>query len=405
MIDTALPPDNSPSSHIRTFLHQLFTEIGDPLPEMWPHVSSAEYASRFRTLRQRLSQLYDFLDKHPTQNRVQRLFTRFYAESASALFALDREQAGLSLQAHPSSVQKLAARPPVEVRYDQLYCTPDSTERRVNKILEVQSSPDQGRVLFVGDDDLGSIVLSDRFQGEIHVIDLDTRLLDFIEQQAPQVQLHKIDLILGGVPPWMQGHFDTVVLDPPWDIGGAWAFLSRALYCLKQSPAARIILAFCPIQMELIGSEMRRFWLRLARYGLACESIHAACHLYDLTPMQTESYRRAFGLYLPEIESPLFDVLIKVPYTFSHLYELRRIEGFRMGKLRQKLFSWWLTNNQGPHEPPALSAANEPQEEIDAAEETIPSTYPAPPLQDATPHTIPEQSPSTAEAVPKEPAS
>lgn len=334
----------SPTPQIRRFLHHLFAHFGDPLPDDWPHLSPRAFASHERQLRRRLSQLYEFLDRDPTQTRIQRLFARFYAESAASLLALDYRNAHAPRSAHPSTCERLAKRPPVEVRYDQLYCTPDSTERRVNKILDVTTDPN-GRVLFVGDDDLGSILLSERFAGEIHVIDLDTRLLDFIADQAPRVQRHKIDLILGGVPRSMFGQFDTVVLDPPWDIGGAWAFLSRALYCLRESPSARILLAFCPIQMELFGTQMRRFWTRLSRYGLFCESIDPACHLYDLSPMRTPDYQRAFGLHLPTVESPLLDALRLVPYTFAHLYELRRIEPFRIHPLRKALFTWWLTHN------------------------------------------------------------
>jgi hypothetical protein len=318
--------------------------MGEALPEGWPLVSSSDFAASSRILQQRLGFLYDFLDKDSTQSRIQRLFARFYAESARHLLELDYHAASDALFAEAANVSLLRARPEAEVRFDQLYCTPDSTQRRAEKIRELTMSA-ESRVLFVGDDDLTSILLAREFAGEIHVIDLDERLLEFIAKAAPSVRCHKLDLILGGIPAWMYQHFDTVILDPPWDIRGAWAFLSRALYCLRDHVDARILLAFCPVQMELIGSQMRQFWQRLARHGLFCEGISHTFHLYDLAPMNTEAYRKAFGLYLPTIESPLFERLRETPFTFSHLYEIRRIQRRRPRRLRDALLRWWLTDS------------------------------------------------------------
>lgn len=338
-----------PGLAIRAFLREVFASLGIDHAGVDGAVSLSEQARLRQRLVGELRAFYRELDADPSQDRVQRLFSRFYGESATMMQSLALREALSGYDASKASVSLLSQRPAVEVGYDQLYCTPGSTERRVDAILSRLPNED-ARVLFVGDDDLGSPILAQRWGGEVHVIDLDLRLLSFIQERAPQVQCHTIDLIQGGVPRWMREHFDIVVLDPPWDLGGAWCFLSRALYCLKQLSTARIMLAFCPIQMEVIGSQMRRFWERLGRFGLTCQSLTSALHLYDLSPMATDSYQKAFGLYLPSRTTPFFEQIKKVPYTYSHLYELRRIHGFSLSRLRQWWFHWWLTHQHAHSE-------------------------------------------------------
>jgi len=131
----------------------------------------------------------------------------------------------------PEVLELLGTRPEAIIEYDQLYCTPDSTERRIERILQ-EFGDEKHRVLFLGDDDMGSVVLASRFKGEVHMMDLDDRIHEAVAEKAPSVFRHKVDFVQGGVPVEFYQTFDAVILDPPWDFYRLWCFLDKAMFCL-----------------------------------------------------------------------------------------------------------------------------------------------------------------------------
>lgn len=334
-----------PRVKIRTYLRELFAGIGRELPESWPNVSPSEFAEYRQALSDRIDGLYQYIDSQTHIKAIQKQFARFFPETTLQLLRLDWAQPEQRHAVTEDTLQRLERRPPAIVAYDQLYCTPDSTERRANRILETIPQDSSSRVLFLGDDDLGSVILAPRFAGEVHVIDLDDRLLDYIEEQAPNTFLHKVDLFLGGLSRDMYESYDAVVLDPPWDEDASWLFLAKAIVCLKQVPHARIFLSFCPLEMELAGGAMSRMWRRLAQHGITPEAIETSFNLYDLVATETEGYQKLMKLYLPPISSPLMDLLRQAPYAFAHMYQLRRIEHFRPNRLRKWMLDWWHTSS------------------------------------------------------------
>ncbi len=338
-------PLPEPRVKIREYIRQLFTGIGRELPEVWPNISSSEFAEYRQALSDRIEGLYQYIDSQPDIHPTQKAFARFFPETTLRLLELDWSQPEQRHTVTQDTLDRLERRPPAVVAYDQLYCTPDSTERRANRVLETVPQDPTSRVLFLGDDDLGSIILAPRFAGEVHVIDLDDRLLSYIEEQAPNVVRHKVDLFLGGIPRDMVESYDAVVLDPPWDEHGSWLFLAKAIVCLKQVPHARIFLSFCPLEMELAGAAMARMWRRLAQHGLTAEAIETSFNLYDLVATETEGYQKLMKLYLPPVSSPLMDLLRQAPYAFAHLYQLRRIEHFQANRMRKWWFDWWHTSS------------------------------------------------------------
>ncbi len=322
------------------FLRNLCEGSGLILPEGWPDVPPSEFASLRKALRDRIDGLYQYIDSQASINRTQKRFARFFPETAMQLLRLDWSQPEERHQVSEDVLEQLDDRPPAVVAYDQLYCTPDSTERRIHRIMENIPAEPSSRVLFLGDDDLGCVVLAPRFTGETHVIDLDDRLLDFIKERAPSVSQHKVDLFLGGIPRSMKETFDAVVLDPPWDEHGSWSFLAKAMVCLKQTTHARIFLSFCPLEMELAGAPTARMWKRLALHGFTAEAIETSFNLYDLVATETDKYQELMTLYIPVIDSPFLEMLKQAPYAFAHLYQLRRIEHFRPS-WRTMLRNWW----------------------------------------------------------------
>lgn len=332
-----------PRRHIRHFLRRLFAMLGVPLPASWPEVDLITYGAHVQALRERLDQLYTYLDSQQQWTIDQRLMPRYIGETAIYLCQIDYEQPEARHDPPQSLVETLADRPKAIIDYDQLYCTPDSTARRVTRILRDFGDSD-ARILFLGDDDLGSVALAhhpDGFHGEIHMIDLDDRLHEYIARKAPHVIRHKADFILKGIDPALCESFDAVVLDPPWDFYRLWCFLDKAIYCLKQSPHARIYLSYCPLVLEHRQKMMAQFQARVASRYLTFDSIETAFSLYSLSPDELPDLQTRLDPLLPPMDSPFLDLLRELPYVHTQLYTLRRLPYVSMGPVRRALFRWW----------------------------------------------------------------
>ncbi len=324
------------ASMLREFTHRML-DVVNLRPEGWPQVSPSEYGELRFQLRARIEALYDFIDNRPNGKKEEPVAIRLLGESAQNLLDLEWRRPASYLEASSTFLQLCEERPDPLLQYDQLYCTPDSTERRIHQVLQDIDKQDT-RVLFMGDDDLGSIALSRHFDGEIHVFEFDERVLSHIREKAPQVQCHNVDLVLGGVPRSMKGAFDAVVLDPPWDNYHAWCFLHKALFCLRESPQARIYLSFCPLNAEHLEKKAHTFFHRFGQVGLTFESITPTFHLY---PLQGTEFMELLLKHIPPMESPLLDVLKTLPFGYSNLYKLRHTEHFRGSRLRRWFSDWW----------------------------------------------------------------
>lgn len=297
--------------------------------------SLAQKGRSFGVLRQAVDQLYEEIEQtRPTKKT--RIGLRLLGESALGLVHLLYYTPQETHQASQETLTKLQRRPFPHLTLDQLYCTPDSSERRVRQVD--QMLPPGGSVLFLGDDDLCSLVMAQRRHDNIHMLDFDPRLLTHIQSQAPEVVCHQVDLVHSGIPQSMHHAFDAVVLDPPWDLSGCWDFLDKAWLCLKASPHARIFLSFCPIYIEHLQGKAHLFWQRMASRRLVCEQLHPYFHLYSLkgTP-----FLELLLQHIPTKDNPLLACLRELPYGFSHLYTLRPIQGAALHPLRRRWLHWW----------------------------------------------------------------
>ena len=101
----------------------------------------------------------------------------------------------------------------------------------------------EGRdVLFLGDDDLTSVAVFllaqklEAYPRSISIIDIDRRILDFIEAT---IDMNKIDChlthanLLEPLPSNMASQFDVFFTDPPYTIKGFKLFVSRGVESLK----------------------------------------------------------------------------------------------------------------------------------------------------------------------------
>lgn len=324
-------------THVRSFIQQLCEVTGAELPVSWPQISPDEYASIHHTIEQAIQSMYTYVQGRADFNITSYGALRITGESALGLLRLDGATPSRTWDTSSAVFQRLASRPYPELQLDQLYCTPDSTERRCREVA-LYTTGSSSRILCLGDDDLCSLVFAQNTEHDVHAYDFDTRLLEHIRRSAPQVTTQHVDLIQSGMPTESYEAFDAVILDPPWDEYGLWNFLDKALFSLAEHEQARIFLSFCPLYLEHIQKRMYRFWRRIAQRGLILEQIQPYFHLYSLkgTP-----FLELLQGQLPTFSSPLLDVLKALPYGFSHLYTLRRNMHKPMHPLYKQWFKWW----------------------------------------------------------------
>lgn len=333
-------PLEHPRYRIRVFLHRLFRFLGQELPEDWPEVSASTFCYYKGWLQKHLDSLYQYIEARREFDRDQQLMPRYLGETALYLMRVDFMYPETMHTATQESLDALSGRPEAIIQFDQLYCTADTTERRANRVREgfdVEGS----RVLMLGDDDLVSVLLAPDFRGEVHVIDLDDRLLDYVRSQVPQVQCHKADFFYGGIPAKLYQTFDAVMLDPPWTFYHMWCFLDKAIFCLKEDDHARIFLSYCPLLLEHRQGLMGKFQKRLAQRGFTFESVETAYNLYELSPEVLPDFQSRLDQWLPQVDSPLLSFLRQLPYAHAQLYVLRRLAHHRPNVLRRWFFYWW----------------------------------------------------------------
>ena len=326
----------NPRPRIRAYLLKILQVALEEAPEAWPQLSSQAFVQQYNALQVKLRQLYQQIDAMDGLHKDDRLSVRLLGESTLSLLKLDWEHPDNLHQASDTIRQLFADRPLATMDFDQLFCTPDSSERRVQKILQ-EIDATSAKVLFMGDDDLCSLAIAPHFSGELEVIDFDDRLLEFISNQEPKIACNKYDLIYSGLPKAYQGQFDAVVLDPPWEDYFLWCFLGKAIYSLKEDPNARIYLSFCPLNLEHKEGKVARMYQKLADCGLTIESITPTFSLYNL---ENTEFKAMLLKLVPHIDSPLLSVLQELPYGFSNLYVLRRLPYFRPNPIKNWFFKW-----------------------------------------------------------------
>lgn len=320
MVGEVLPASRSA---IRSYLMELLDVLVVPEREDWPRISSSLYRQIESELHARTSSLFQQFRGKSKAEKEYRLAVRLYSEFCRHLLWLDWSISPHVHRVRPEWEKLVKGRPRGKMEFDQLFCTIDSTYRRVERLLPYV--PDDGKVLCLGDDDLCSLALSECWGGEVHVIDVDERLLSFIGDRNPAVQCHRIDLDNDAIPQNLAGQFDVVLYDPPWEKYPAWLFLQWASACLKDSPNARILLSLCPLYLEHDERKMDRVLQDIVTAGFTFDSVDACFNLYSMGSENNPELRRILDDYDVPVESPLMEVFARLPYVFSNLYTLRRL--------------------------------------------------------------------------------
>jgi predicted methyltransferase len=188
------------------------------------------------------------------------------------------------------------AAPPPRVELDQCHCTPKTKLRRVLAMHEADAITGR-RVLLLGDDDLISVTLL-RFVRqfgiqleELVVLDIDDRLLDFVERELDGAPF-PFRCVRWDLRERFAGRFDTVVTDPPYTTAGAKLFLTRAAEALD-GPGSNVFLSFgsrrpraqFEVQLAIaeLGLEIRALTRDFNDY-VGAGALAGTSHLYHLAP-------------------------------------------------------------------------------------------------------------------------
>lgn len=154
---------------------------------------------------------------------------------------------------------------------DHVQATAETVLRRA-LWLDSQYDLHRVRLVLLGDHDLTSLaVLLVQPEADVTVVDIDDRVLEFLDRHSGRrvVTVHA-DLRIG-VPPAVAGKADLVFSDPPYTPEGMGLFAARGIECLADPPRGRLVLAYgySPRHPGL-GAQVQR---ELAGLGLVFESI------------------------------------------------------------------------------------------------------------------------------------
>jgi len=149
----------------------------------------------------------------------------------------------------------MVGRPPASPELDQVHATPETSLKRARYMKE-NGDLDGRKILFLGDDDLTSIVSSILGSArKIAVLDVDVRLVDYISKVSADNNL-KIECIehdlRDPLPAEHLNKYDVFITDPPYTVEGLKLFLSRGLQSLRPRKTAYAYFSFAdkpPLEM------------------------------------------------------------------------------------------------------------------------------------------------------------
>ncbi|MDI3502005.1 MAG: N4-bis(aminopropyl)spermidine synthase [Archaeoglobi archaeon] len=130
-----------------------------------------------------------------------------------------------------------SGRPEPKHEFDQAFVTPETVISRV--ALMLSRGDLKGKDVFVlGDDDLISIALMlTGLPRRIAVLDIDERLISFIEDAASQIGFERIDIFVFDLreplPDYAKGKFSTFITDPPETPDAIRCFVGRGISSLR----------------------------------------------------------------------------------------------------------------------------------------------------------------------------
>lgn len=168
--------------------------------------------------------------------------------------------------------------PPPLAALDHVQATAETVLRRA-LWLDERYDLARARLLFLGDHDLTSLaVRALRPDARLTVVDLDERVLAYVDSvSGGTVTTLHADLRVG-LPPGVVASADLVFSDPPYTPEGMGLFAANGVRALADPPLGRIVLAYgYSPRHPALGAQVQR---ELASLGLTFEAILPDFHRY-----------------------------------------------------------------------------------------------------------------------------
>lgn len=201
-------------------------------------------------------------------------------------------------------------RPGRDEQLGQLHIDAASCLRRARAILDAVGAED-APLIAIGDDDAVTIALGLLGASDVHAVDLDERLLFFLEARG--VSTTRADVLHGEVPQPLRRRFAAAVTDPFRDLDGGLGFLSFAAACVRDG--GDLFWVDHP-DWNFEHAEVRE---TLRALGWDVVESHEDLHAYPLPPGAFEDVARAYPDHAGSIEA-----LARRTLAWSSLYRLRR---------------------------------------------------------------------------------
>ncbi len=132
-------------------------------------------------------------------------------------------------------------RPKETAEFDQGVVPPENSVRRA-EFVYMRGDLENKRILFLGDDDLTSIAMMlTGLPKEIQVIEVDKRIVDYINSVAEKYKLNVHATLYNAMDPLPEefaGKFDVFSTDPVETVPGMRLFISRCVEALKGEGAS-----------------------------------------------------------------------------------------------------------------------------------------------------------------------
>lgn len=214
-------------------------------------------------------------------------------------------------------VKQSLSRPPCEPTLEQQISSLSTAWARAERVAE--RFPQGGKVLFLGDDDLVSLALSQWDRFEIDVLEIDLKLVRLLKREgAGKLKVERCDLS-GGLPRERENLYDVVVSDPMYSAEGMEMFVESCAPALKEGSQSRLFLSTYPPLLE--APEMFEHGLNEA--GLQILRVDENFNRYPFPEENRETTKE--GLITLGYHPKLVRVLTDIPYLYAHLYECGRL--------------------------------------------------------------------------------
>ena len=229
-----------------------------------------------------------------------------------------RPKKALTRREHEHELRLLSMRGRPKPEFGQGFCDAGTLERRVIKMMN--DLPPRCCVLFLGDDDMTSPLLSVCTDWKLTVVHIDEELLArirrFCTDAGSSVETVKVDL-RKGIPESLIDKYDAFFCDPPGTSSGVMLFVSQGALALSKE-AGR---GYVNIPTSHLGKRYLKVQKLANRAGMAIREIIPAFNRYDLTEEEIERYADTEGLS-PKVRT----ILMNSAQSFSDLLVLQKMK-------------------------------------------------------------------------------